>query len=120
MLPPTCWHSGNLNARPADASSAITLGYLTDPYTTLLYKPPRDAMHFAPGPGPGPGPGPSSARKAPLINVGTHHRTLALDLLVERFLDRAGGEGQVVSLGAGSDSRFWRLCVSRVRALLCG
>lgn len=57
----------------------------------------------------------ASGRKPPLINVGTHHRTYALDLVVDRFFEsceRAGKRGQVVSLGAGSDTRFWRLMVS--------
>lgn len=49
------------------------------------------------------------ARKPPLINVGTHHRTWGIDRLVDRFLQRGGK--QVVSLGAGSDTRFWRLMV---------
>ena len=54
---------------------------------------------------------------APLINIGTHVRTTSIDWLVEDFL-RAGSEGetpvkkQIVSLGAGSDTRFWRLSVS--------
>lgn len=78
----------------------MTLGYLDDPYTSLLYKPPR--MHA----------GPSAIRKAPLINVGTHHRTAAIDLLVDKFLDQAGPNAQIVSLGAGSDTRYWRLRVS--------
>ena len=41
--------------------------------------------------------------------MGTHHRTVAIDLLVDRFLE-AGGK-QIVSLGAGSDTRYWRLMV---------
>lgn len=50
-------------------------------------------------------------RKAPLINVGTHHRTAALDAVVDSFLTAAGARVQIVSLGAGSDTRFWRLVV---------
>jgi len=78
-------------------SSASTLGYLNDPFVNLLYKPPLGA-------------GPS--RKPPLLNVGTHHRTYAIDLLVDRFLEKGGR--QVVGLGAGSDTRFWRLMVSPI------
>lgn len=97
----------------ADSSrSAVRLGYLTDPYVSLLYKAPRIA-------------GGQNERKAPLINVGTHHRTAALDAVVDSFLKAAanlatsssssgltGNPGiQIVSLGAGSDTRFWRLAV---------
>jgi len=83
-------------------SSAVTLGYLDDPFTSLLYRPPR----------PPPGSSALPTRKAPLINVGTHHRTYAIDHLVDQFLVEAGDHAQIVSLGAGSDSRFWRLRVS--------
>ncbi|KLT40540.1 S-adenosyl-L-methionine-dependent methyltransferase [Cutaneotrichosporon oleaginosum] len=81
--------------RPSSRSSAVQLGYLADPFASLVYKLPS----FGGG----------SARKAPLINVGTHHRTAALDAVVDSFLASAGGEAQIISLGAGSDTRFWRL-----------
>ena len=84
----------------------MNLSYLADPY----------AASFVKG-----RPGPSS-RRPPLINVGTHARTYALDLLVKQFLDapyvdglssEGKGKGkQIVSLGAGSDTRFFRLMVS--------
>ncbi|EIW66324.1 hypothetical protein TREMEDRAFT_65596 [Tremella mesenterica DSM 1558] len=75
--------------------SAANLGYFQDPFTALLHKPSPLA-------------GPS--RKPPLINIGTHHRTWALDRLVDDFFRCCGDEAaQVVSLGAGSDTRFWRL-----------
>lgn len=72
--------------------SAVALGYLDDPYAALLHRGAR-------------------VRKAPLINVGTHHRTYALDAVADSFLAAAGPDAQVVSLGAGSDTRFWRLMV---------
>ncbi|KAI9608399.1 hypothetical protein KEM48_003188 [Puccinia striiformis f. sp. tritici PST-130] len=57
---------------------------------------------------------PSSSRdtsRPPWVNIGTHHRTYVIDAIVERFLSAGyeGGVKQVISLGAGSDSRFWRL-----------
>ncbi|KAI7953976.1 hypothetical protein MJO28_006523 [Puccinia striiformis f. sp. tritici] len=55
---------------------------------------------------------PSSSRdtsRPPWVNIGTHHRTYVIDAIVERFLRRSEGVNQVISLGAGSDSRFWRL-----------
>ncbi|GAA5908437.1 hypothetical protein JCM8208_006195 [Rhodotorula glutinis] len=58
-------------------------------------------------------------RRPPLINLGTHARTYAIDRLVDAFLaldhhpDKVGHQPpracQVVSLGAGTDSRFWRM-----------
>ncbi|OCF71555.1 leucine carboxyl methyltransferase 1 [Kwoniella mangroviensis CBS 8886] len=81
-------------------ASAISLGYLTDPFSAILYKPSFSS-----------GISSSSIRKPPLINIGTHHRTIGIDTLVNRFLDSDGGQvgKQIVSLGAGSDTRFWRL-----------
>lgn len=49
---------------------------------------------------------------APLIHIGTYHRSESIDRLVHDFLDAGGrSKKQVVSLGAGSDTRFWRLAV---------
>ncbi|KAG8717008.1 carboxy methyl transferase for protein phosphatase 2A [Ceratobasidium sp. 395] len=73
--------------------SAVRLGYLTDPYITPLV--PRARL---------------VPSRAPLMNVGTYVRSTAIDMLVEGWLDLVGGEKkQIVSLGAGSDTRFWRL-----------
>ena len=106
MYPPPPTHS------PADADnatrgtdtdaahsrlSAVRLGYLTDPY--LLPLVPRARLVPA---------------RAPLMNVGTYVRATAIDMLVEGWLDLMGEEEegvQVVCLGAGSDTRFWRLMV---------
>ncbi|GFZ45862.1 Leucine carboxyl methyltransferase 1 [Saitozyma sp. JCM 24511] len=134
MLPParpkgTTIHSDDaIRETDDDAAasrlSAVNLGYLTDPFLPLIYKPPRPrptgASRFRDGSGTGfgagsgfgagAGAGPSlgvTPRKPPLINVGTHHRTVALDLVVDRFFKEGGR--QVVSLGAGSDTRFWRI-----------
>lgn len=54
---------------------------------------------------------------APLINIGTYVRTTAIDQLVEDFLKAGSADGtqvkkQIVSVGAGSDTRFWRLSAS--------
>ncbi|WWC89846.1 uncharacterized protein L201_004774 [Kwoniella dendrophila CBS 6074] len=80
-------------------ASAISLGYLNDPFSSLLYKP---NLHS--------GNGSPSTRKPPLINIGTHHRTIGIDTLFDKHLkDDTETPKQVVSLGAGSDTRFWRL-----------
>lgn len=76
--------------------SAISKGYLFDSYTRHLV--PR--ARFAPP-------------RPPLINHGTHVRATALDALVDKWL-AAGSTAvkkQIVSVGAGSDSRFWRISV---------
>jgi len=71
--------------------SAVALGYLNDPY----------ARAFTTG---------QIARRYPIINRGTYVRTTAIDRLVDCFLatDR-GSRKQIVSLGAGSDTRYFRL-----------
>lgn len=81
--------------------SAASLGYIDDPFVPLLL---RDS--------------PSSVRRPPWVNIGTHHRTYIIDLLIIHFLNSSAPidsrtglprPKQVLSLGAGSDSRFWRL-----------
>jgi O-methyltransferase involved in polyketide biosynthesis len=75
--------------------SAVNKGYLTDdpfiPYfvARARFLPPR----------------------APLINVGTFIRATAIDELVNSWIE-ANDEVQIISLGAGSDTRFWRLSVT--------
>ncbi|GAA5823863.1 hypothetical protein JCM11251_003323 [Rhodosporidiobolus azoricus] len=78
-------------------ASAHQLGYLQDSFSTLFLTPTQRR---------------SPERRPPLINIGTHARTFAVDELVEQFLLQAGqGDGrcQVLSLGAGTDTRFWRM-----------
>lgn len=50
--------------------------------------------------------------RPPLINIGTYVRGKAIDELVERWMETNTGV-QIVSLGAGSDTRFWRIAVGR-------
>ncbi|WWC69145.1 uncharacterized protein I206_103081 [Kwoniella pini CBS 10737] len=82
-------------------ASAISLGYLEDPFSKLLYKSNLSI----------PNSGISNNRKPPLINIGTHHRTIGLDKIINEFLNSGNKneKKQIVSLGAGSDTRFWRL-----------
>lgn len=77
--------------------SAAQKGYLSDPFIKNFV--PR-AQFQAPRP--------------PLINIGTFIRTIALDDLVNQWLQLSEKEEipcQIVSLGAGSDTRFWRIAV---------
>ncbi|KAL8985586.1 MAG: hypothetical protein Q9205_000725 [Flavoplaca limonia] len=75
--------------------SAVELGYLNDPF----------AVRFVSGPG---------QRRFPIINRGTYVRTKAIDNLVHRFVFSSSSSSsltkkQIISLGAGSDTRFFRL-----------
>ena len=84
--------------------SAVQRQYFTDPFIKPLL--PRGAQHQPP--------------RAPLINVGTYVRSEGIDRLVEEWFQLSAQEGkqcQIVSLGAGSDTRFWRIAV-RARFVL--
>ncbi|KAH7883296.1 S-adenosyl-L-methionine-dependent methyltransferase [Phlebopus sp. FC_14] len=111
MLPPSHQPQrllGRERAQDADAAvrqtdtdaaharlSAVKKGYLQDPYIAHLV--PR--AHLQP-------------TRPPLINIGTYVRSESIDRLVDQWMELAGQEGkqcQIVSLGAGSDTRFWRI-----------
>ncbi|KAG5647072.1 hypothetical protein DXG03_001442 [Asterophora parasitica] len=101
-------HADSHGARDADASirltdsdaaiarlSAVQKGYIHDPYITH-FVPRAHLQHPRP----------------PLINVGTFVRGTAIDDLVDQWLvtvGRLGRQCQIVSMGAGSDTRFWRV-----------
>ena len=75
--------------------STVRKGYLADPYIAPLI--PRAHLQQP---------------RPPLINIGTYLRTRAVDLLLDDWFRLAGRQKvQIVSLGAGSDTRFWRLAV---------
>jgi [phosphatase 2A protein]-leucine-carboxy methyltransferase len=73
----------------------VDLGYLSDPFARL----------FVQGP---------PTRRLPIINRGTYTRTTAIDKLVERFLATTASypRRQIISLGAGTDTRCLRLFAS--------
>jgi [phosphatase 2A protein]-leucine-carboxy methyltransferase len=72
-------------------ASCVELGYLDDPYAKL----------FATQ---------ASTRRLPLLNRGTYVRTSAIDQLVDRFLTTSPeSPKQIISLGAGTDTRYFRL-----------
>ena len=98
-------HSQDTNAsvRQTDSDaaiarlSAVKLGYLQDPFIRFLVQRP----HLQPP-------------RPPLINIGTYVRSEAIDHLVNEWLELTSVEGkkcQIVSMGAGSDTRFWRIQV---------
>ncbi|KAI9870501.1 MAG: hypothetical protein M1830_004150 [Pleopsidium flavum] len=90
-----------IRRRKTDVSrmSAVDVGYLDDPF----------AKHFAGEP----------RRRFPIINRGTYVRTTAIDTLVNEFIATNPSEKkQIVSLGAGSDTRFFRLMTRQPRPSL--
>ncbi|KAI0696686.1 leucine carboxyl methyltransferase [Cerioporus squamosus] len=97
-----------IRATDSDAAlarlSAVHKGYLTDPHITPFVSRPH-LQHPRP----------------PLINIGTYVRSEALDELVDGWLGLCEAEGtkcQIVSMGAGSDTRFWRIATGHRKGLL--
>ncbi|EHK22338.1 uncharacterized protein TRIVIDRAFT_29358 [Trichoderma virens Gv29-8] len=97
-------HDAVIQGTDTDAAvsrlSAVDVGYLSDPYARYFVS----ALDGPP------------ARRFPIINRGTYTRTTAIDNLVHSFLAGADGEEQkggvtrqIVSLGAGTDTRPFRL-----------
>ncbi|KAJ2896504.1 putative leucine carboxyl methyltransferase 1 protein [Zalerion maritima] len=91
-------HDSIIQGTDTDAAvsrmSAVDLDYLHDPF----------AQYFVSS-----SPGTSNSRRLPIINRGTYTRTAALDRLVTQFLDGGDGPKQIVSLGAGTDTRPLRI-----------
>ena len=82
--------------------SAVRRGYLVDPYIAPLV--PRAHLQQP---------------RPPLINIGTYLRSRGIDDLLDAWFRHSGGRKvQIVSLGAGSDTRFWRLAVRSTIPLL--
>ena len=79
--------------RTLTCSSAARAGYYNDPFISLFCR--------------------RTGRRSPLINRGYFARVAAVDLILRRFtaVARRTGDGrsQIVSLGAGFDSTFFRL-----------
>ncbi|KAJ5614030.1 hypothetical protein N7528_007684 [Penicillium herquei] len=91
---------GTDNDASVSRLSAVELGYLGDPFAKALTAPEN------------------ATRRLPIINRGTYVRTTAIDQLVDRFLGPRSPGGttqrkQIISLGAGSDTRVFRLFTSR-------
>lgn len=96
--------------------SALKLGYLPpEPYTQEFSTSPQsskeqatsNAQSFGRPHRPN-----AQARRSPLINIGTYLRCTAIDNEVETFLKQGDTTKQIISIGAGSDSRYWRIMVS--------
>ncbi|KAI1657888.1 leucine carboxyl methyltransferase [Daldinia decipiens] len=90
-------HDAAIQGTDTDAAvsrmSAVDLGYLQDPF----------AQYFVQSVG-------GVVRRLPIINRGTYTRTAALDRLISSFLSStATQERQIISLGAGTDTRCFKL-----------
>ncbi|KAJ7119623.1 leucine carboxyl methyltransferase [Mycena epipterygia] len=101
MFPPPQSQDADSSVRLTDTDaalarlSAVQKRYLQDPYIKHLV--PRS--HLQPP-------------RPPLINIGTFVRATAIDDLVFQWLQTPTSHGtrcQIVSLGSGSDTRFWRI-----------
>ncbi|KAL4806593.1 S-adenosyl-L-methionine-dependent methyltransferase [Aspergillus unguis] len=96
---------GTDNDASVSRLSAVGLGYLDDPFARALT------------------PQGSETRRLPIINRGTYVRTTTIDHLVARFLGTTpdsdsdptwkAKKKQIISLGAGSDTRVFRLLSSQ-------
>ncbi|OCH90602.1 leucine carboxyl methyltransferase [Obba rivulosa] len=99
---------GAIRATDSDAAlarlSAVSKHYLSDPFIKSFVSRPH-----------------LQQPRPPLINIGTYVRSEGLDALVDQWLELAQADGtqaQVVSLGAGSDTRFWRIATGPRRDAL--
>ncbi|KAI9663318.1 MAG: carboxy methyl transferase for protein phosphatase 2A [Alyxoria varia] len=112
--------------------SAVQAGYLEDDFA-WAFMPGGDASSSSSSRsgtvnGGGGGVRMPAPRRMPVINRGTYVRCVGLDRLVESWIDGSGGAGedcgrqeeeqeqgpvQVVSLGAGTDTRFFRFVQRR-------
>ncbi|KAF9012542.1 S-adenosyl-L-methionine-dependent methyltransferase [Cyathus striatus] len=100
MFPPRTQDAdASIRATDNDAAaarlSAVQKGYFNDPFIKPLV--PR--AHLQPP-------------RPPLINVGTYVRSSGIDDLVDQWIELSARDGkkcQIVSLGAGSDTRYWRI-----------
>ncbi|XP_022119258.1 leucine carboxyl methyltransferase 1 [Pieris rapae] len=68
---------------------AVELGYWKDEYITYF------AKHVD--------------RKAPEINRGYYARVKAIEMFIHQFLERCGTKCQIINLGCGFDTLYWRL-----------
>lgn len=89
------WSVGDeaVKATNNDASEckrcAVDLGYWTDDYISLFVK--------------------RTERKTPEINRGYYARVKAMEIFVHQFLERCGKKCQIINVGCGFDTLYWRL-----------
>uniref|UniRef100_A0A0N5AAJ7 Leucine carboxyl methyltransferase 1 n=1 Tax=Syphacia muris TaxID=451379 RepID=A0A0N5AAJ7_9BILA len=76
---------------------AIKMGYYKDEYLPFIYSLPTDHL----------------ARRDPEISRGYWARVLAVRTIVEKFLKTAGPPCQILNIGCGFDTLYWRLKQSK-------
>ncbi|CAG0900809.1 unnamed protein product [Darwinula stevensoni] len=72
--------------------SAVDLGYWVDPFLGSLVR--------------------HTSRKLPEINRGYYARVAGIETLIKKFIDKFNGKCQLVNIGAGFDTLYWRLQTS--------
>ncbi|XP_023325920.1 leucine carboxyl methyltransferase 1 [Eurytemora carolleeae] len=69
--------------------SAVKLGYWSDPYLSLMVK--------------------SGVKRAPEIHLGYYARVTGFRYLIDKFFDACDTKVQMINLGAGFDTLYWKL-----------
>lgn len=68
---------------------AVQLGYWEDRYISLFVR--------------------AGEKKTPEINRGYYARAKGVEMFIDKFLKKSGSEHQIVNLGSGFDTLYWRL-----------
>ncbi|KAF7408450.1 hypothetical protein HZH66_002987 [Vespula vulgaris] len=68
---------------------AVQLGYWSDPFINFFVK--------------------QTTRKPPEINRGYYARVKGIEVFIDKFLKLSGDKGQIINLGAGFDTLYWKL-----------
>lgn len=68
---------------------AVQCGYWSDPFINYFVK--------------------QTNKKTPEINRGYYARVKGVEVFIDKFLKLSGGKGQIINLGAGFDTLYWKL-----------
>lgn len=70
-------------------ASAVSLGYWTDPFLPIMIK--------------------RGEKRAPEIHLGYYARVKGFNVLIDKFIEACDTKVQMINLGAGFDTLYWRL-----------
>ena len=91
----SCGDQESVQATNDDATqcklSAVNLGYWTDSFIPFMTRSGR------------------TERRAPEIHLGYYARVTGVATLIEKFFEATDTAVQIINLGAGFDTLFWRL-----------